>query len=137
MTTFSSPALSKRAARRLIQRAFVIVGRDRQVRDHFREAHVVTRWTLADWNLSWTIELDRGRIHFERRPARHPDLTLTWPSAESFFRLNQNGNLTEEGLEVAGKLELRRYVEAVRRALGEVLWSVMQNPFDDEGNRIA
>ncbi len=53
------------------------------------------------------------------------------------FRLNQNGNLTDEGLEVTGKLELRRYVEAVRRALGEVLWSVMQNPFDDEGNRIA
>jgi hypothetical protein len=31
------------------------------------------------------VTIDRGRIEFERRPAKHPDLTLSWQTAEEFF----------------------------------------------------
>jgi len=76
---------SKRAARRILQRAFVLTGRDRALRQHIREARFTTVWILEDWDLVWTVIIDRGKIDFERRPARHPDLTLTWPTAVDFF----------------------------------------------------
>jgi hypothetical protein len=76
---------SKRAARRILQRAFVLTGRDRALRQHIREARFTTVWILEDWDLVWTVIIDRGRVDFERRPARHPDLTLTWPAAADFF----------------------------------------------------
>jgi len=76
---------SKRAARRIIQRAFVLTGRDRQLRQHIREIRLTTLWILEDWDLVWTVNIDRGRIEFERRPAKHPDLTLSWQTAEEFF----------------------------------------------------
>ena len=43
------PALSKRGARRAIQRAFVRVGRERAIRQHLREAELTTLWTIEDW----------------------------------------------------------------------------------------
>ena len=64
--------LSRRAARRLIQRATVLAGRDRNVRQHIREARVTMHWVLEDWGFGGTVILDRGRINFDRRPVRHP-----------------------------------------------------------------
>jgi hypothetical protein len=81
----SSLPPSKRAARRLIQRALVLTGRDKQLRQHLREARLTTLWILEDWDLVWTVIIDRGKIEFERRPAKHPDLTLTWQTANEFF----------------------------------------------------
>jgi hypothetical protein len=76
---------SKRAARRILQRAFVLTGRDRPLRQHIRESRFTTLWVLEDWDLAWTVIVDRGKIEFERRPAKHPDLTLSWPAADEFF----------------------------------------------------
>ncbi len=85
-----SPTLSKRAARRLIQRAFVLAGRDRIVRQHIREARLTTRWILEDWKLTWTLILDRGKLDFDRRPIKKVHLILTWASASAFFKEVQN-----------------------------------------------
>lgn len=84
-STESSLPPSKRAARRVIQRAFVLAGRDRQLRQHLREVRLTTLWILEDWDLVWTVIIDRGKMEFERRPAKHPDLTLTWRTAHEFF----------------------------------------------------
>ena len=76
---------SKRAARRILQRAFVLAGRDKTLRQHIREARLTILWVLEDWDLVWTIIIDRGKIELARRPAKHPDLTLTWRTASEFF----------------------------------------------------
>ena len=81
----SSVPPSKRAARRILQRAFVLTGRDKQLRQHIREARLTTLWILEDWDLVWTVIIDRGKIEFERRPAKHPHLTLSWKTANEFF----------------------------------------------------
>ena len=138
LETFSvSSQVSKRAARRLIQRALVLVGRDRHLRQHWREARLLTLWVLEDWKFAWTVQLERGEIHFVRRPTKHPDLTLTWPTAELFFRQIESGGPAEEGCEMAGSPELRRSFEPLYRAFSNALSAVMRNPFDDEGNRLA
>ncbi len=133
----ASLPLSKRAARRLIQRAFVLVGRDRNLRQHLREASVVTLWVLEDWKFAWTVGLDRGKIYFERRPARHPDLTLTWRTAEEFFHQIEAGVSPEDGFELAGNLEFRKFSQAVYQVFSKVLLRVLRYPFDDAGNRLA
>jgi len=76
---------SKRAARRILQRAFVLTGRDRPLRQHIREARFTILWVLEDWDLVWTVIIDRGKIEFARRPAKHPELTLSWRTASEFF----------------------------------------------------
>ncbi len=136
-TLAASLLLSKRAARRLIQHAFVLVGRDRKVRQHLREASVVTLWVLEDWKFAWTVELDRGKIHFDRRPARRPDLTLTWLTAESFFRQIESGGAADDSLEMVGNLELRKFLRPVYQAFCKILPKVLRYPFDNEGNRVA
>lgn len=129
--------LSKRAARRLIQRAFVLVGRDRHIRQNLREARLTTLWAIEDWKLTWTLELDRGKLHFERRPAKCPDLTLTWLTAEGFFRQVESSSLAGETLAIGGGLENRRVIEPVCRTFCKILSEVMRNPFDDAGTRLA
>lgn len=131
------PTLSKRAARRMIQRAIVLLGRDRHIHQHVREARMVTLWMLEDWKFAWTVEFDRGKVHFERRPAKRPDLTLTWQAAEQFFRQIASGGLAEEGFEVEGEASLRRFLLPIWRAFGKIMSGVLQNPFDDEGNSLA
>lgn len=131
------PDLSKRAARRLIQRAFVLVARDRQVRQHFREAHLSMLWILEDWDFQWTVVLDRGRIEFDRRPTRKPDVVLTWREAAAFFQAIDSGVADQADFSIECPPDLRRVadrvIQAFRRRLGEVL----RFPFDDAGVRIA
>ncbi len=88
---------SKRAARRIIQRAFVLTGRDRQLRQHIREVQLTTLWSLDDWELVWTVVIDRGKIEFERRPAKHPDMTLSWQTADEFFSRASRSFRTRRG----------------------------------------
>ncbi len=135
-TLHDSPPLSKRAARRLIQRAWVLVGRERHVREHIRAANSITLWVLEDWKFSWTVVLDRGKIHFERRPAKKPDLTLTWPTAAGFFTQIENGGPAEPGFEMTGNTELRRLLEPICRAYCETLRGVLQNPIDEVGESL-
>lgn len=128
--------LSKRAARRLIQRAVVLVGRDRHVRQWLREARMVTLWVIEDWGFTWTVELDRGRIHFERRPAKHPDVTLTWQTAEGFFREIESGKEREFGHESLDKPASRRLLSPVLRAFCLHLRQLLREPVDDYGDPI-
>jgi hypothetical protein len=128
------PSISKRAARRLIQQAFVLTGRDRSVRQHIREAHLETLWVLEDWNFEWTIILDRGKLRFERRAARSPDMTLTWPEAAKFFDTIQEGRVRDGAMKMEGNLVFQTYVEPLYRSFCRSLEHVIKYPVDDAGN---
>lgn len=127
---------SKRAALRLIQRACVLTGRDRDVRRQIRQAQLAARWTISDWPLEWTTLMDRGALTFERRPARHPDVTFTWPSAEEFFRCVESG-AEAPSLVIEGEPQACRVAGRVREALMETLRKVMEYPYDEKGQRLA
>ena len=130
------PEISKRAARRLLQRAFVLAGRDRTVRQHIREARLITLWALEDWRFEWTVALERGKVHFDRRAARAPDLTLTWPSAEEFFKSLWERKNPDADMLLAGDLSRRRYLDPVYSAFCRELQQVLHDPFDEAGNRL-
>jgi hypothetical protein len=128
------PSISKRAARRLIQQAFVLTGRDRSVRQHIREARLETLWVLEDWNFEWTIVLDRGKVRFARRPARSPDMTLTWPDAANFLAAIEEGRAPDDTMTMEGNTVFRTYVDPVYRSFCRSLEHVIKYPVDDAGN---
>lgn len=128
------PSISKRAARRLLQRAFVLAGRDRTVRQHIREASAITLWVLEDWRFEWTVEIERGKLHFDRRPARAPDLTLRWPSAEEFFKTFWEGRNPGDSLRLEGNLALRRFSDPVYSVFCRTLQRLLRDPLDAAGN---
>jgi hypothetical protein len=132
----SSLPPSKRAAHRIIQRAFVLTGRDRQLRQHLREARLTTLWIVEDWDLVWTVIIDRGKIEFERRPAKHPDLTISWQTASEFFSCAREGTLPESRLELAGNLELRRVANHLLKCFLGHLGHVLRNPVDGAGESL-
>jgi len=131
-----SRPFSKRAARRLIQRAFVLAGRDKRVRQHIREAHLTSLWTIQDWNLAWTVVLHRGRFEFERRPAKVPDLSLTWRTAAEFFDQVEAGVPAQGAFELEGRQELRRFCGPVLNGFFASLRHVLSNPVDDKGESL-
>ena len=128
------PPISKRAARRLIQQAFVLTGRDRTVRQHIREARLATVWVLEDWKFEWTVTIDRGKVRFDRRPTRTPHMTLTWPDAAEFLAAVQEGRVPDDSKVMAGNPDLRTYVEPVYRSFCRSLEQVIKHPIDDAGN---
>lgn len=128
------PTISKRAARRLIQQAFVLTGRDRSVRQHIREVRLATLWVLEDWNFEWTVTIDRGKVRFDRRPARVPDMTLRWPDAGNFLARIQEGRAPDDSMQIAGEADYRTYVEPVYRSFCRSLEQVIKDPIDDAGN---
>ncbi len=132
----AQPELSRRAARRLIQRALVLVGRNRKVRQHIREARLTTLWVLEDWEFEWTVLLDRGKMVFDRRSARKPNVTLVWPEAAAFFRWVESDRERDE-FRIEGKPEDCRMAEMVCRAFRSVLGEVIRFPFDDDGVRLV
>lgn len=131
------PNLSKRAARRLIQRAFVLVGRDRHVRQHLREARLSMLWILEDWGFEWTVLVDKGKLAFDRRPAHKPDVVLTWGEAAAFFRAADSGVENDDAVHMDSPPDLRRVTDRIVRAFRFRLGEVLRFPFDDEGVRIA
>lgn len=140
MDSETAPApqeLSRRAARRLIQRATVLAGRDRHVRQHIREARVTMLWRLDDWEFEWTVILDRGRVEFDRRPARRPDVVLAWREAAAFFASARSGRDNLDDYVIEGEPEFRRYAELIWQALRSKLEEVLRFPFDDDGVRLA
>ncbi len=128
------PPISKRAARRLIQQAFVLTGRNRTVRQHIREARLATLWILEDWDFEWTVLLDRGKVRFERRPVRVPDMTLTWPNAAEFFDSIEDGRAPDDSMSMEGNISLRTYVDPVYRTFCRSLQHVIECPVDDAGD---
>ena len=130
-------SLSKRAARRVIQRAFVLAGRDRNVRQHIREAHCLMLWVIEDWDLEWTVGLDRGRMEFDRRPTKRPDLTLTWPTAEEFFKQVAVGTRKDDAPKHVGDASLWKFAQPVYSAFCSALREVIRDPVDEKGVRLA
>lgn len=131
------PALSKRAARRAVQRAFVLVGRERRIRQHLREAEVATLWTLEDWGLEWTIVLDHGRLDFHRGRVGRPKLTFAWRTAEAFFSQIETGQPIQGAFEVVGDPVWKKLCEPVYEAFCGSLRSVLLHPVDDNGERLV
>jgi len=130
-------ALSKRAARRLIQRAFVLAGRERSVRQHIREARGNVLWMIEDWNLAWTIVFEKGGLEFDRRPAKHPDFTLSWATAEEFFAEAATERRSGPGPKRTGLIDFWKYIQPVHNAFFVALREVLQNPVDEDGTRLA
>ena len=130
-------SLSKRAALRVFQRAFVLAGRERNVRQHIREAHCLLLWVIEDWDLAWTVILDRGNIEFDRRPTKHPDLTLTFPTAEEFFKQVGSNARKDDGPARMGDMTYWKFAQVVYSGFCASLREVLQNPVDENGIRLA
>lgn len=127
--------LSKRAAQRVIQRAFVLAARDRNVRQHIREACFSSAWSIADWDLEWAVTIRRGQIEFERRLPNRPDIRVTWPTAESFF--DDNGTRrASEPFQYEGPAGARRTWEALYLAFRSAFQRLMIEPFDEDGRSL-
>jgi hypothetical protein len=158
MTELSTESLlppSKRAARRIVQRAFVLTGRDRHLRQQIRSARFTTLWILEDWDLVWTVIIDRGKLEFERRPAKHPDLVFSWRTASHFFTSAseerrgvalvadvgqpqgspQLGD-TQRALTLTGNGELRRVASNLLHCFLGHLGHVLRNPVDGSGESL-
>ena len=129
--------LSKRAGRRLIQRAFVLAGRNRGLRQHLRHEDLTTLWVIEDWDFRWTVNLHRGALEFERRPAKRPDLTVTWHTADAFFQCIERSALAAGAFEASGPPGLQRTWEPVYRAFSAALREVLQNPVDENGDPLV
>lgn len=131
-----TPALSKRAARRVIQRAFVLVERNKSVRQHLREADFTTLWVLEDWGLEWTVVIDRGKLNFRRGRSRKPQLTLVWRTAREFFDQIESESRVMNGFELIGNSGLRKFLDLVFQAFRTSLREVLTDPVDDAGERL-
>jgi hypothetical protein len=129
--------LSKRAARRIIQRAFVLMGRAKPVRQHIRESELITLWIIEDWDLEWTVYLKRGKFEVERRPAKRPDVTLTWPTAEGFFAEVEGSGDGTEGVQMTPATGHQRFFQPLLRGFFENLRHVLANPVDDVGDPLV
>jgi hypothetical protein len=130
-------ALSKRAARRLIQRALVLAGRDAHLHAAIRKAQVVTRWALEDWELEWSVILKHGKVAYDRRPARQPDLTLVWSAALDFFAEAEEGFREARHPALQENAELAKFLVPLGRAFFKQLRHVLQFPVDEAGTRLA
>jgi len=135
-STPAFPALSKRAARRAIQRAFVLVGRDRRIRQHLREADLTTLWVLEDWGLEWTVVLDHGRLDFRRGRVGRSNLTFVWRTAEAFFSQVETGRPVEGAFEWVGDAGWKKLSEPLYDAFCGSLRGVLHHPIDDAGERM-
>ncbi len=134
--TLPLDSLSKRSARRAIQRAFVLVGREKPIRQHLREAALATHWIVEDWGLEWTVQLDHGRLEFHRGKVGRPQVTYLWHTGADFLALVQYGVTELAPAEVVADLPARRFCEPVFAAFIKSLRAVFANPIDDDGERI-
>ena len=134
--TLTLDSFSKRSARRAIQRAFVLVGREKPIRQHLREAALATHWIVEDWALEWTVQFDHGRLEFHRGKVGRPRITYLWHTAADFLEQVQSGVNELAQPEVVADLPDRRFCEPVFAAFVKSLRAVLANPIDDDGERI-
>jgi len=130
------PALSKRAARRVIQRAFVLVGREKSIRQHLREASLNSLWRIEDWGFEWTVTLEHGKFEFHRGRTGRAQATYTWQRAEDFFKQMEMGASNPQSFCCEGSREVQRLLGPVFTAFTKSLSGVLQHPFDDDGERL-
>lgn len=134
----SSPGgLSKRAAQRLIQRALVLAGRSRNVRQHIREADLTSVWSIDDWGLEWAVAIRRGKLDFDRRLPHAPDIRISWPTAEAFFHQSETALQDANPLQYEGPPEVRRIWDIIHQAFGTALHDLLQNPVDADGRSLV
>jgi hypothetical protein len=126
--------ISKRAAQRLIQRALVLAGRSRNVRQHIREVDLASVWTIDDWNLEWAVAIRRGKLEFDRRLPHRPDLQVTWATAEAFFADAAESGASQGRYE--GPPEARRTWEVVHSAFRAALGGLLLDPVDGDGRSL-
>jgi hypothetical protein len=129
-------SLSKRAARRIIQRTFVLMGKDKVLRQQIRESQISTLWIVEDWELEWTVLLHRGKFEFERRPAKHPDITLSWPTAEEFFHQVDRTGEAKLHVQIVPEQGHHRFLETLLRGFFACLRRVLANPVDALGESL-
>jgi hypothetical protein len=120
----------------VIQRAFVLAGRDKHVRQHLREVKLNTRWRVEDWDLEWTVLYDHGRLEFHRGHVGRPQVSYTWATAAGFLEQIETGGAPKEGFESLGDPIWRRAVDPVFNAFAAALRAVLANPVDDDGVRL-
>jgi len=129
--------LSKRAAQRLIQRALVLAGRSRNVRQHIREADLSSIWTIEDWGLEWAVKIRRRRLDFDRRLPHQPDIRITWPTAEGLFGEGSGSEPVADQARFEGPPEARRIWDVIHHAFSVALGELLKNPVDQDGRRLA
>ena len=136
--TVQDPAtsLSKRAARRIIQRTFVLMGKDKFLRQQIRELQITTLWIIEDWQLDWSVYLNRGKFEFERRIAKRPDFTLTWGTAEEFFRQAELAGEAPPQVQILPDQERRQFFETLVRGFFASLRGVLAHPVDALGESL-
>jgi hypothetical protein len=129
--------LSKRAARRIIQRALVLAGRDRLVRQQLRTVQFAMRWEIEDWNFGWTVLVDRGRLDFERRPAGRRAVTFIWDTASAFWSDVESSTWAGAKLTMGDVQPSRHALDTFYRAFCASLRGVLANPVDADGESLV
>lgn len=127
------PVLSKRGARRVIQRALVLAGRERAIRQHLREAELTTLWTIEDWGLEWTVGFDHGRLEFHRGHVGRPQVSYFWQTGEGFLGQIETGIVRKGEFQLIGDPAWRRVVDPVFKSFSNALRAVLADPIDDDG----
>ena len=130
------PALSKRAARRVIQRALVLVGRNRAVRQSLRAVELNSLWIIEDSDLDWTVMIERGRPEFQRGRIGHPQVILQWRTEEDFFHHIESGAPREGTYDFEGEANWRRVIDTIFKAFAKALRTVLIDPVGDDGERL-
>jgi len=134
----SSPGgLSKRAAQRVIQRALVLAGRNRNVRQHIRETDLTSVWSIDDWGLEWAVAIRHGKLDFDRRLPNQPDIRVSWPTAETFFDEADATHARASSLQYEGPAEARRMWDIIHQAFRAELKNLLQNPVDQDGRSLV
>lgn len=135
----SSPAgLSKRGAQRLIQRAIVLAGRNRNVKQQIRELDLTSVWSIEDWDLEWAVAIRRGKLDFDRRLPRRPDIQVRWPTAEGFFSEASGPTAVAPSQgRYEGPPQMRRMWDVLHQAFRAALGEVLENPVDEDGTRLV
>ena len=131
-----APALSKRGARRVIQRAFVLVGRERAIRQHVREVELNTQWAIEDWGLEWTVVIDHGRLEFHRGHVGEPQVSYLWETGEEFLGQVESGRAPRDDFQMVADPIWRRVVDPVFNSFLTTLRAVLADPIDDDGVRL-
>ena len=129
-------SLSKRAARRIIQRTFVLMGKDKALKQIIRETEMTTVWMIEDWELEWTLILHRGKFEIERRQSKHPDATLSWPTAVEFFAQVDRPESANVQAQITPEQTQHRFFDTLLRRFFSTLRQVLENPVDAVGQNL-
>ena len=129
-------SLSKRGARRVIQRAVVLTGRDKALRQKLRSVELTTRWLIEDWGLEWTVVVDQGHIEFHRGHVGKAQVSILWKTGDEFLGHLETKSVPAGGFELECEPGLRRVVDMVFQAFLSTLRNVLADPVDDDGVRL-